>query len=101
MSTHQHSDRMPPPANANGASDVEHQTARFLRSRGGVVAIGFLLVAAFFLLTEHRVHLLGYLPVLIILACPLMHIFMHHGHHAQRGPSQQGNGSAEREKDNI
>ena len=25
-------------------------------------------------------HLLGALPYLFILACPLMHIFMHHGH---------------------
>ena len=35
-------------------------------------------VAAFFLFTEHRAHLLGFLPFLIFLACPLMHSF-HHG----------------------
>jgi hypothetical protein len=23
----------------------------------------------------------GYLPFLVLLACPLMHMFMHHGHH--------------------
>ena len=40
----------------------------------------FLGVAGFFLLTEHRVHVLGYLPFLIFLLCPLMHIFMHKGH---------------------
>ena len=40
----------------------------------------FALIAAFFLWTEHRAHLLGALPYLFILACPLMHIFMHHGH---------------------
>jgi hypothetical protein len=46
-----------------------------------------LLVAAFFLLAEHRTHLLGVLPYLLLLACPLMHLFHHHGHggHAGRG----------------
>src|SRR5581483_5504246 len=32
---------------------------------------GFLAIAAFFLLTEHRAHVLGWLPFLILLACPL------------------------------
>ena len=32
------------------------------------------------LLTDHRQHLLDFLPFLILLACPLMHLFMHHGH---------------------
>lgn len=37
-------------------------------------------VAAYFLLTEHRAHFFSALPFLILLACPLMHVFMHHGH---------------------
>ena len=41
---------------------------------------GFLAIAAFFLLSEHRAHLFGALPYLLLLACPLMHIFMHRGH---------------------
>ena len=36
-------------------------------------------VIAYFLLMEHRQHLFAALPFLILLACPLMHIFMHHG----------------------
>ncbi len=43
-------------------------------------------VALFYLWTEHRAHLLGALPYLILLACPLMHVFMHHGHGGQEGP---------------
>jgi hypothetical protein len=39
---------------------------------------GFLLIASFFFFQEHRAHLLGILPFLLILACPLMHFF-HHG----------------------
>jgi hypothetical protein len=44
------------------------------------VLAGFLGVAAFFLVAEHRAHALGALPYLLLLACPLMHLFMHHGH---------------------
>ena len=44
------------------------------------VLCGMLIVAGFFLLTEHRAHLLGVLPYLLFAACPLMHLFMHHGH---------------------
>lgn len=36
------------------------------------------------LLTDHRQHLLDFLPFLILLACPLIHLFMHHGHGAKR-----------------
>lgn len=43
------------------------------------VLLGFLLIAGFFLFTEHRAHVLGFLPYLVFLACPLMHFF-HHGH---------------------
>lgn len=42
---------------------------------------GFLVLAAFYLVAEHRAHLLGALPWLLLLACPLMHLFMHHGGH--------------------
>lgn len=48
----------------------------------GLVLIGLLAIAAFFLLTEHAAHLYGVLPFLLLLPCPLMHLFMHHGHGA-------------------
>lgn len=41
------------------------------------IALGIL---AYFLLVEHREHVFPFLPYLLILACPLMHIFMHGGH---------------------
>lgn len=55
------------------------------RSRAAKIAlIGFLAIAAFYLVAEHRAHLWGWLPFLIILACPLLHMFMHgkHGDHS-------------------
>ncbi len=44
----------------------------------------FAAIALFYLLTEHRAHFLGALPYLLLLACPLVHLFMHHGHGHQR-----------------
>jgi hypothetical protein len=40
----------------------------------------FAIVASFFVILEHQAHLIPYLPWLLLLACPLMHLFMHHGH---------------------
>lgn len=62
------------------AHDYQHQTDR-TSSRGKWVLIGFLAIGAFFLFTEHRAHLFGILPFLLILACPLMHLFHSHGGH--------------------
>ena len=47
-----------------------------------VAAAGFLLVIGFFLSTEHRAHLFGILPYLLLLACPFLHLFAHGGHGA-------------------
>jgi hypothetical protein len=57
----------------------------FWKSKAGLVAIAFLLIGAFFLLSEHRAHVFGYLPLLLILACPLLHVFMHGGHGGHGG----------------
>jgi hypothetical protein len=51
----------------------------FWRTAGGLAALGFGAVAAFFLFTEHWAHLFGVLPYLLLLACPIMMLFMHHG----------------------
>lgn len=66
--------------------------------RGRWVLLGFLAVALFFLWTEHRAHLLGVLPYLLVLACPLMHLFHHgHGHgHGSRKPDHASGDSHER-----
>lgn len=50
---------------------------------GGWVFLGFLAIAAFFLLTEHRAHMLGALPFVLLALCPLMHLF--HGRHGGDG----------------
>ena len=67
----------------------------FWRSKIGLVCAGFLAVAGFFLITEHTAHVLGVLPWLLLAACPLMHLFMHHGH----GEHEPSTGAAERTHD--
>ncbi len=54
--------------------------SEWLRSRTGLVLLGFLAIAAFFLITEHTAHFFGFLPYTFLLLCLLMHLFMHHGH---------------------
>jgi Protein of unknown function (DUF2933) len=54
-------------------------------SRYWIGVCAFLIVAAFFLWTEHRAHLLGVLPYLIFLLCPAIHFFMHRGGHGGHG----------------
>ncbi len=58
------------------------------------VFLGFALIAGFLLFTEHRAHVLGFLPYLFLLACPLLHLFMHHGHHdhSKGGPASPPDG---------
>ncbi len=52
----------------------------FWGSRSSIALIVFGSIAAYFLLSEHRAHFFSALPYLLLLACPLMHLFMHHGH---------------------
>lgn len=54
-------------------------------ARPMLATIGFLIVVAFFLTTEHRAHLFGLLPFLLLLACPLLHMFGHGGHGGHAG----------------
>lgn len=49
-------------------------------SRLNIVLLCFLAIIGFFLVTEHWAHVYGYLPYLLLLACPLLHIFGHGGH---------------------
>jgi hypothetical protein len=80
MSMHDHSD---------GESETPHGS--FLTSRAGLVFIGFAIIAGALLFTEHLAHVLGLLIWLPLLACPLMHLFMHHGHGGHGNHAQPGN----------
>jgi hypothetical protein len=55
------------------------------RWRSRLALVGFLSIAAFFLLSEHRAHALGILPYVLLLLCPLLHLFGHGGHDRHSG----------------
>ncbi|MEP9389941.1 DUF2933 domain-containing protein [Mesorhizobium sp. KR9-304] len=65
--------------------EFEPRPRGFWTSKTALVTTAFLLIAAFFLLSEHRAHALGVLPFLLLAACPLLHMFMHSGHGGHRG----------------
>jgi hypothetical protein len=65
--------------------EIEKRSSRFTLIAFCILAA----VAAFYLLTEHRAHVLGAWPFLIFLLCPLMHLFMHRGHSHQHGENTQ------------
>lgn len=63
--------------------DRAPETNNRYRSVSRYVFFGFAAVAAYFVITEHRAHLLpllSFLPFVLLAACPLMHLFHHHGH---------------------
>jgi hypothetical protein len=72
------------------------ETRSWIRSRSAVVLFAFLAIAAFFVVTEHTAHALGVLPYLLLLACPLLHLFHgghgrgHGDHGGDQGPGHRG-----------
>lgn len=49
-------------------------------SRTGLILIGLLGIAGYFLWTEHQAHIIAAVPWLLLGGCVLMHLFMHGGH---------------------
>ena len=52
----------------------------WLFSRAGIATLVAVPILGLLIFTGHGLHVLGWLPYLLILACPLMHFFMHGGH---------------------
>ena len=73
-----------------------------MKSKAKWVFMGFALVAAYFLIAEHKAHLSEWLSAygiwLLLLACPLLHVFMHGGHGGHGGHGRDGNGGGKGEK---
>ena len=63
-----------------------------------IMALGMLLVIVLcYLAREHYGHMLGLLPYMILLLCPLMHFFgHHHGGHSQHGETSDSTMNANR-----
>lgn len=80
--------------NRDGGSDL----IDWLFSRTGLATAGAVAVLGFLIYTGHSAHLLGALPWLLILACPLMHVFMHGGHGSHHNHRDDGKKSGADEK---
>ena len=78
MSDHTHD--LPSRQKRPGNPQRSPQQKSFWQSKAGIVALVFLVIGAFFLVAEHRAHLLGWLPWLILPASVFLHLFMHGGH---------------------
>lgn len=57
---------------------------------------GFLLIAGLLLVAEHGAHLYGWFSAygiwLLVLACPLLHLFHGHGGHGRHGKDDKEGG---------
>lgn len=66
----------------------------FCLSGRGLVILALLAALAYYLLVEHRAHIVYFLPYALFLLCPLMHFFMHGKH---KGPHEGGSNGKPRE----
>jgi Protein of unknown function (DUF2933) len=53
----------------------------FWKSPLGVICTLVAIAASAYLWVAHKNHVLALLPYAFLAACPLMHMFMHRGHH--------------------
>ena len=70
-------------------------------STQGIAAIGMIGAVSYFLFMEHQEHIFEFLPYLIFLLCPLMHLFMHKGHshsHSNRDQEEISHNSSHESK---
>ena len=66
-------------------SESLHSSDQRPRARGAALLM-VALIAGFYLLREHWNHVAGTWPYLLLLACPLMHLFHGHGGHGKHDP---------------
>jgi hypothetical protein len=72
--------------------DHKHGVASrgFFASRANIVLLGFLAIAGYFL--DRALDVVRFLPWALVLACPLMHVFMHGGHGGHGRSDERGAG---------
>lgn len=71
---------------------MTHNNSTYSGQRIAFILI--IIVGGFFLWTEHSAHILGALPYIILLLCPIIHLFMHKGHGGKHGDHSDHQGGA-------
>ncbi|MBL8519402.1 MAG: DUF2933 domain-containing protein [Betaproteobacteria bacterium] len=79
---------MNPHDSSHSAHPAPASPSRTRAWKSAAVMLG--LILAFYFLREHWGHVLGLLPYLILLACPLMHLFGHSHQGHSHDASQNG-----------
>ena len=74
--------------------DNDSHSPSFWRRPAGMALATAALIAGFYLLREHWVHVMGFWPYLLLLACPLVHLMHGHGH-GGHGRHPQATGRAQ------
>jgi hypothetical protein len=59
---------------------AQHSRPRQFHLPGWVAFLSFVAIAAFFFWTEHRAHLLGALPYILVFLALVVHVLMHRRH---------------------
>lgn len=67
-----------------------------IKKRWLLFAVSLAIVATFFILREHWAHALGLAPYLLLLACPLLHLFHGHGHGHAKHDHEESSSQSER-----
>jgi hypothetical protein len=60
---------------------------RVIRSTSGRVVLVGIVVAVAFLVVTHTEHVLAAIPYVLVVLCPLLHVFMHGGHDNHTEPT--------------
>jgi hypothetical protein len=70
----------------------ERQRPSFWKTPLGIGAAVVAVAASVYLYLDHKARVSAVLPLLLLAACPLMHVFMHRGHgHGQAAPARLAN----------
>lgn len=85
MTHHEHTHHTPGP----------QASMPWYRTWTGLACLGAAALAAVYLSLVHVDHVLDAFPLLVLLLCPLMHVFMHGGHggHGHGGSGKDGQGA--------
>ena len=74
----------------NHPVNESHANGAPSRRRPATIAmLMVVLIVAFYLLREHWGHVSGLWPLLLLMACPLMHLFHGHGGHRHHAGQQR------------
>lgn len=74
-------------------SSHHHDRQTILSHRTGKIIAWLALIGLTLVIIDHWAHVLGILPYLVLLACPLLHLFHGHGQHHHHDRSQSESGS--------